>query len=72
MSDLKPARVDLMKQALNNMMSLREFYQPGSPAWVLIQNAWGHVNSVMHLETETKFDAYTLGVKGSEPSNSDA
>jgi hypothetical protein len=66
MSDLKTARVECMKEVLTHLNSLKEFYMGGSPAWVLIQNAWGHVKSVLHLETETNFDAYTLGVKGSE------
>ncbi len=45
------------------LKNLSTFYRQGSPGWVLIQNAWGHINSVYHLETKSDIPLETLGVK---------
>lgn len=62
---LKSTRIDRMTNVLKQIKDLSKCYYEGSPAWILIQNAWGHINSVHHLETKTNFDPSTLGVKGS-------
>lgn len=56
-------RADLLENSMKVLKNVSTFYRQGSPAWVLIQNAWGHINSVHHLETKSGIDAETLGVK---------
>lgn len=55
-------RVELLKNCLKNLENLSTFYKKVSPAWILIQGAWGHINSVYHLETETTIPKQDLGV----------
>jgi len=59
----KNVREELLKNSMKVLKNLSTFYRQGSPAWVLIQNSWGHINSVFHLETKSDIDAETLGVK---------
>jgi len=60
-SDLKNVRINCMAEILVHLQSLRNFYTPASPAWILIHAAQGHIQSVHHLESETNFDSETLG-----------
>lgn len=48
---------------LKKIKELSHIYQQGMPGWTLIQNAWGHINSVHYLEAETSIGEETLGVK---------
>lgn len=60
---MSKGRFDNIVDCINNIKNLSKFYKPASPAWVLIQAAYGHINSIYHLEVETSFDKETLGVK---------
>lgn len=62
----KELRAELLENSMKVLKNLSTFYRQGSPAWVLIQNSWAHINSVYHLETKSDIDAVTLGVKESE------
>lgn len=59
-------RINTLKTLLILLKDMGKHYIGGSPAWVLNQAAWGHINSIYHLETETCFDKQTLGVKQDE------
>lgn len=63
MSDLKKDRLKMLKDCMNNLSQVSELYQQGLPAWILIQNAWGHIKSVYYLESETTIEDETIGVK---------
>lgn len=59
----KDLRSELLENSMKVLKNLSTFYRQGSPAWVLIQNSWGHINSVYHLETKSDIEPETLGVK---------
>jgi hypothetical protein len=59
----KKLRVDLIDNCMKNLQNLSTFYNLGSPAWVLIQAAFGHIKSIRHLEEDSNFDEETLGAK---------
>lgn len=61
-------RIDELEVVMHHLKKASSFYIPSSPAWVLIQAAWGHINSLHHLEAKTNFDENTLGVKDTEGS----
>lgn len=61
-------RIDGLETIMHQLKRVSSFYVPSSPAWVLIQAAWGHINSLHHLEAKTNFDENTLGVKDTEGS----
>lgn len=63
MNKLKKERVKMLDECIQKIFEVSKIYMPASPAWTLIQSSWGHLKSVHHLETETKFDSHTLGVK---------
>lgn len=59
----KKLRIEALESCIKNIENLSKLYIQGRPAWILIQNAWGHINSVHHLETSTNFDEEILGIK---------
>ncbi len=63
MKNLKNDRIKMLAECINKIKEVSLLYNQASPAWTLIQNAYGHINSVHHLESETNFDEKTLGVR---------
>ena len=61
--DSKKLRVAELENCIKTIENVSKFYIKAHPAWILIQNAWGHINSVHHLETSINFDEEILGVK---------
>ncbi len=60
----KKLRLDALESCTTAIKTLSQCYNPVSPAWILLQAAFGHINSIHHLESDTTFDEETLGVKG--------
>jgi hypothetical protein len=61
---MKEDRIKDIVDAIDAIKDLQKYYMGGSPAWILLQNAWGHLKSIHHLETVDAFNPSTLGVKG--------
>lgn len=59
---MKEKRIEDLDNAINQLIYLSTLYRKASPAWILIQAAWGHIHSVHHLEKDTAFCEETLGV----------
>jgi hypothetical protein len=65
MNKFKENRMKILDETINKLKELSCLYNKGMPAWTLIQNAYGHINSIKFLE-EKNFDEKTLGVKSDE------
>lgn len=63
MNILKEGRVEMLESCIKKIEEVSLLYNKASPGWTLIQSAWGHINSLHHLEAMTKFDDETLGVR---------
>lgn len=53
----------MLKNCMNEIKKIQEFYVAGSSGWVLLQTAKGHLISLHYIEADTNFDEETLGVK---------
>lgn len=63
MNNLKEDRIRMLDEIIKKIKEVSILYKEASPGWVLLQAAYGHINSIHHLESETKFSEKTLGVK---------
>ena len=72
MTDLKEVRIKSMERILVDLISLKHFYLGGSPAWVLIHAAYGHIKSTHYLEAVAGFDPQTLGALEKPTNSNDA
>jgi|GEM_PF-3992896 hypothetical protein len=60
---MKENRIKRLKDCMDEIKRIQEFYVGASSGWILLQAAKGHLTSLHHLEAETHFDEETLGVK---------
>lgn len=61
-NELKEHRIKMIDGCLEKIKEISELYRKGYPAFTLIEYAWGHINALHHIESETNFDDETLGV----------
>jgi hypothetical protein len=62
MYNIKQHRIEMLSDCINKIKEVSTLYTMASPGWTLIHAAWGHINSLHYLESETNFDEKTLGV----------
>jgi len=66
MNKIREDRIRMLNELMKKIKEVSKIYREASPAWILLQAAYGHINSIRHLEAETNFDEKTLGVKFQE------
>lgn len=55
-------RIAKLESCIKAIKNLSTFYKECYPAWILLQNAWAHIDSIHKLET-VDFSKESLGVK---------